>query len=297
MAELGIDLSERTPRALTRELAEQADVVVTMGCGDACPYIPGKRYIDWELPDPKGRPLDEVRATRDEIAAEQKASCKSWTASPRISPSSQGCRSVSPPVSLTLHVFPRVLAEVGRAEDEDLEALRSGPTPSPCPGRNANHIPLLDLDDLLVELHPPAAAYDHENLLLLLMRVAVREPVVGRDALIAQAGLLERRAPDSRRRNSSSGAPWKLDPTSATSSLRFLSVNGTTAILRFMFHAAGAPPDGVEGSACANAACASEGRRGGRPPLIELAIAFVTEHPAVTTATVAIPRHASRETL
>jgi protein-tyrosine-phosphatase len=68
MAELGVDLSDRRPQKLTRELAEQADIVVTMGCGDACPYIPGKRYIDWDLPDPKGRPLAEVRATRDEIA-------------------------------------------------------------------------------------------------------------------------------------------------------------------------------------------------------------------------------------
>ena len=68
MRELGIDLAERRPRRLTRELAERADVVVTMGCGDACPYIPGKRYIDWELPDPAGRPLAEVRAIRDEIA-------------------------------------------------------------------------------------------------------------------------------------------------------------------------------------------------------------------------------------
>ncbi len=67
MHELGIDLSGRVPQALTTELAEQADVVVTMGCGDACPYIPGKRYIDWNLPDPKGRPIEEVRATRDEI--------------------------------------------------------------------------------------------------------------------------------------------------------------------------------------------------------------------------------------
>jgi arsenate reductase (thioredoxin) len=67
MRELDIDLADRKPRPLTRELAEQADVVVTMGCGDACPYIPGKRYLDWDLPDPKGRPLDEVRATRDEI--------------------------------------------------------------------------------------------------------------------------------------------------------------------------------------------------------------------------------------
>jgi arsenate reductase (thioredoxin) len=68
MRELGIDVADRKPRALTRELAERADVVVTMGCGDECPYIPGKRYVDWDLPDPKGRPADEVRATRDDIA-------------------------------------------------------------------------------------------------------------------------------------------------------------------------------------------------------------------------------------
>jgi arsenate reductase (thioredoxin) len=68
MKEIGIDLADRIPRKLTRELAEQADVVVTMGCGDECPYIPGKRYVDWELEDPKGRPIDEVRATRDDIA-------------------------------------------------------------------------------------------------------------------------------------------------------------------------------------------------------------------------------------
>ena len=68
MAELDIDVASRTPRLLTDELSQWADVVVTMGCGDACPYVPGTRYIDWELPDPKGRPLDEVRATRDDIA-------------------------------------------------------------------------------------------------------------------------------------------------------------------------------------------------------------------------------------
>jgi protein-tyrosine-phosphatase len=68
MRELGVDLSDRRPQKLSQELAEQADVVVTMGCGDACPYIPGKRYIDWELEDPKGRPADEVRVTRDDIA-------------------------------------------------------------------------------------------------------------------------------------------------------------------------------------------------------------------------------------
>ena len=68
MRELGIDLADRVPHRLDRADAEWADVVVTMGCGDACPYIPGKRYLDWEFPDPKGRPLDEVRAIRDEIA-------------------------------------------------------------------------------------------------------------------------------------------------------------------------------------------------------------------------------------
>jgi arsenate reductase (thioredoxin) len=67
MLELGIDLSERTPQLLTRELAGWADLVVTMGCGDQCPTVPGTRYIDWELPDPAGRTLEEVRATRDEI--------------------------------------------------------------------------------------------------------------------------------------------------------------------------------------------------------------------------------------
>lgn len=68
MDQLGIDLRAETPKALSDELAQWADVIVTMGCGDACPYIPGTRYIDWELADPKGRSLDEVRVTRDEIA-------------------------------------------------------------------------------------------------------------------------------------------------------------------------------------------------------------------------------------
>jgi arsenate reductase len=67
MNEVGIDLSGKTPQLLTTELAESADVVVTMGCGDACPYIPGKRYIDWNLPDPNGRPIADVRRLRDDI--------------------------------------------------------------------------------------------------------------------------------------------------------------------------------------------------------------------------------------
>ena len=68
MREVGIDLSDRQPQLLTHQLAEQADVVVTMGCGDECPYIPGRRYIDWDLPDPKDQPLQQVRAIRDEIS-------------------------------------------------------------------------------------------------------------------------------------------------------------------------------------------------------------------------------------
>jgi arsenate reductase len=67
MDELGIDLRERIPQRLTQELAEWADVVVTMGCGDACPYVPGVRYVDWELADPAGQELEQVRRTRDEI--------------------------------------------------------------------------------------------------------------------------------------------------------------------------------------------------------------------------------------
>lgn len=69
MRELDVDLSNRTPEKLSDDLARWADVVVTMGCGDECPYIPGKRYIDWELVDPAGRPADEVRRIRDDIAA------------------------------------------------------------------------------------------------------------------------------------------------------------------------------------------------------------------------------------
>jgi arsenate reductase (thioredoxin) len=68
MNELGIDLNDRQPKLLTTEDAEWADVVVTMGCGDKCPYIPGRRYVDWDLPDPKGQAIEAVRATRDEIA-------------------------------------------------------------------------------------------------------------------------------------------------------------------------------------------------------------------------------------
>jgi arsenate reductase len=68
MREVNLDVSGRVPRGLDRSDVEWADLVVTMGCGDACPYIPGKQYVDWDLPDPAGKSLDEVRAVRDEIA-------------------------------------------------------------------------------------------------------------------------------------------------------------------------------------------------------------------------------------
>ena len=67
MRELGIDLSDRRPRRIEQDDVEWADVVVTMGCGDACPVLPGKRYVDWNLPDPASRPVEEVRALRDDI--------------------------------------------------------------------------------------------------------------------------------------------------------------------------------------------------------------------------------------
>ena len=67
MRELGVDLSDRRPRGIEQDDVEWADVVVTMGCGDACPVLPGKRYLDWNLPDPVGRPVEEVRAVRDDI--------------------------------------------------------------------------------------------------------------------------------------------------------------------------------------------------------------------------------------
>jgi arsenate reductase len=67
MTELGIDLGEEFPKPLTDEVVRAADAVITMGCGDACPIYPGKRYLDWDLPDPAGQDLETVRAIRDEI--------------------------------------------------------------------------------------------------------------------------------------------------------------------------------------------------------------------------------------
>ena len=68
MAELGLDISREFPKRLTTDQVHTADVVITMGCGDACPVYPGKRYLDWDLPDPAGLTLDQVRPIRDEIA-------------------------------------------------------------------------------------------------------------------------------------------------------------------------------------------------------------------------------------
>jgi protein-tyrosine-phosphatase len=68
LAEIGIDASERRPKPIDPADVEWAEVVVTMGCGDACPVFPGTRYVDWSLPDPAGRPLTEVRELRDDIA-------------------------------------------------------------------------------------------------------------------------------------------------------------------------------------------------------------------------------------
>jgi arsenate reductase len=67
MRELGVDLADLRPRRIEQDDVEWAEVVVTMGCGDACPVLPGKRYVDWNLPDPSGRPVEEVRALRDDI--------------------------------------------------------------------------------------------------------------------------------------------------------------------------------------------------------------------------------------
>ena len=69
MQEIGIDLSAATPRKLTQELAKDAALLITMGCGDKCPYVPGLRRDDWPLRDPKGLPAEEVRAIRDEVKA------------------------------------------------------------------------------------------------------------------------------------------------------------------------------------------------------------------------------------
>src|SRR3954468_23455661 len=98
---------------------------------------------------------------------------------------------VRPPVALPLDVVAASLAETGRADDDDHEALRPRLVAAPRPGRNAYRVPLLELDDLVVELHPPAPAHDDVHLLLRLVRMAVRKAISGRNPLEAQSRLLE----------------------------------------------------------------------------------------------------------
>jgi arsenate reductase len=73
MAEVGIDIAGQTPKVLTTDAVQASDVVITMGCGDACPIFPGKRYLDWDLEDPAGQGVEEVRPIRDEIRARVQA--------------------------------------------------------------------------------------------------------------------------------------------------------------------------------------------------------------------------------
>ncbi len=76
MNEVGIDISAESPKRLTNRMARDADVIITMGCGDECPYFPGKRYVDWDLTDPAGQTLEVVRTVRDDIEARVRALLK-----------------------------------------------------------------------------------------------------------------------------------------------------------------------------------------------------------------------------
>jgi arsenate reductase len=82
LAELGIDLDDAHPKILTADAVEAADVVVTMGCGDACPVFPGRRYLDWDLADPAGKALAEVRVVRDDVDRRVRALLAELTAPP-----------------------------------------------------------------------------------------------------------------------------------------------------------------------------------------------------------------------
>jgi arsenate reductase len=85
MSEIGIDLGDRKPQRLSTDAVKEADVVITMGCGDACPVFPGKRYEDWEVPDPAGKEVAEVRSIRDDIAGRVEALVSELVAAPRPS--------------------------------------------------------------------------------------------------------------------------------------------------------------------------------------------------------------------
>ena len=93
LAEVGLDIRSERPKRLLDEMAESADVIVTMGCGDSCPVYPGKRYLDWELPDPAGRPIEEVRPIRDEI--QRRVAALVDELAPPIPPATEG-EAVSP---------------------------------------------------------------------------------------------------------------------------------------------------------------------------------------------------------
>jgi arsenate reductase len=84
MAEIGIDLSREQPKLLTTDAVQASDVVITMGCGDACPVFPGKRYLDWQVPDPAGKSPDEVRPIRDEIDARVRALLAKLVSDPTV---------------------------------------------------------------------------------------------------------------------------------------------------------------------------------------------------------------------
>jgi len=89
MAEVGVDLSKEFPKPLTDEVVKDADAVITMGCGDACPIYPGKRYEDWELEDPEGKDLDAVRRIRDEIEGRVRALLAELVAAHATAPQEQ----------------------------------------------------------------------------------------------------------------------------------------------------------------------------------------------------------------
>lgn len=98
---------------------------------------------------------------------------------------------VSPPIALSINVLARILPEIGRAEDEDLEALRPRLVASPRTRRDAHSVPFLDLHDLVAEFHPPAPTNDHIHLLLRPVGMSVRKAITGRDALVGQPGFLQ----------------------------------------------------------------------------------------------------------
>src|SRR4051794_5085386 len=97
-----------------------------------------------------------------------------------------------PPAAQAVDVAARIVAEIRSADDQELQAVGAGFVASPRPGWNAHRVPLFELDDLVVELHAPAAAHDHVDLLLRHVGVAVRKTAAGRDALVAETRLLER---------------------------------------------------------------------------------------------------------